>query len=368
MPRPRAGNAKRRLLQQLDGHHGPGLGARTVDVSGPDDRHLRLTCGVSLEHDLLRGDLRVGVGDAGRVHRPTLVDVVGKVEAERHHRGEVNESSRAGVASSLERKSRSAHVDLPEAGFVARHPDQRRRVDDQIAAFGGSAARPLAATRRPRPHRARDPRPGRRQPPPRRWARQCSASTRPMNPLAPVMQIRAMAGDRLPARRQRFQRAPAGRCVGEDGVALGRIVAIALLLGVMTCAAALAGTRAVQDSRAGEMVTARTRGAGPLTSVTSIRRARRFAASRQGRVAFAVLDDEHRPRGLLRTAHFPSASVSKAMLLVAMLRRAPTRSLNDGERKPAAADDHGVRQRRGQCRLRAGRRRRAAQSCAALPE
>ena len=153
-----------------------------------------------------------------------------------------------------------------------------------------------------------------------------------MKPLAPVMQIRAMAGDRLSARRQRFQRAPAGRCVGEDGVALGRIVAIALLLGVMTCAAALTGTRAVPDSRAAEMVTARTRGAGPLTSVTAIRRARRFAASRQGRVAFVVLDEEHRPRGLLRTAHFPSASVSKAMLLVAMLRRAPTRSLNDGER------------------------------------
>jgi beta-lactamase family protein len=115
-------------------------------------------------------------------------------------------------------------------------------------------------------------------------------------------------------------------------VALGRIVAIALLFGVMTCAAALAGSRTVPDSRAGEVVTARTRGAKPLTSVAAIRRARRFASSRQGRVAFAVLDREHRPRGLLRTAQFPSASVSKAMLLVAVLRRAGARHLSDGER------------------------------------
>src|SRR6266576_3292965 len=66
--------------------------------------------------------------------------------------------------------------------------------------------------------------------------------------------------------------------------------------------------------------------------MTRIRRARRFARSRQGAVAFAVLDAEHRPRGLRRTARFHSASVVKAMLLVAVLRRAGERHLSSGQR------------------------------------
>ena len=45
-------------------------------------------------------------------------------------------------------------------------------------------------------------------------------------------------------------------------------------------------------------------------------------------VAFSVLNSRHRPRGLRRTTPFPSASVSKAMLLVAALRRAGGRRLS----------------------------------------
>ena len=76
-----------------------------------------------------------------------------------------------------------------------------------------------------------------------------------------------------------------------------------------------------------------TRAAAPLTSTAAIRRARRFARSRLGAVAFAVLEPESRPRGLRRTVQFPSASVSKAMLLVSVLRRAGGGPLTDTERR-----------------------------------
>jgi hypothetical protein len=109
-------------------------------------------------------------------------------------------------------------------------------------------------------------------------------------------------------------------------------VAIASLLGVMTYAVALAEAPTGSSSGALGAIMARSRGAEALTSVTAIRRARSFAAAREGRVAFAVLDRRHRPRGLLRTSHFASASVSKAMLMVAVLRRAGSRRLHDGER------------------------------------
>jgi hypothetical protein len=52
-------------------------------------------------------------------------------------------------------------------------------------------------------------------------------------------------------------------------------------------------------------------------------------------VAFAVLEKNARPlrpRGFLRTTHFPSASVSKAMLLVALLRSTGGRRLGETER------------------------------------
>jgi hypothetical protein len=58
-----------------------------------------------------------------------------------------------------------------------------------------------------------------------------------------------------------------------------------------------------------------------LTTTAGIAAAVRYARSRAGTVAFAVLDERGRLRGLRRTLCFPSASVVKAMLMVAVLRR-----------------------------------------------
>jgi hypothetical protein len=69
-----------------------------------------------------------------------------------------------------------------------------------------------------------------------------------------------------------------------------------------------------------------------LTSTAGIRAAQRFARSRQGVVAFAVLDQRNRLRGLHRTQRFYSASVVKAMMMVAVLRRAEGRRLTNFER------------------------------------
>jgi hypothetical protein len=59
--------------------------------------------------------------------------------------------------------------------------------------------------------------------------------------------------------------------------------------------------------------------------------AQRYARSRLGTVGFAVLDERGRIQGLNRTARFPSASVVKAMLLVAVLRAAGDGRLSAGE-------------------------------------
>jgi len=77
-----------------------------------------------------------------------------------------------------------------------------------------------------------------------------------------------------------------------------------------------------------------TPGAKRLTSAAQIKVAQRFARSRQGVVAFAVLDERStRVRGLRRTTRFRSASVVKAMMLVSVLRRAGKRSLSKTERR-----------------------------------
>jgi hypothetical protein len=57
-----------------------------------------------------------------------------------------------------------------------------------------------------------------------------------------------------------------------------------------------------------------------LVTSKGIIAARAYARRREGTVAFAVLDQHGRLRGLNRTVRFPSASVVKAMLLVARLR------------------------------------------------
>jgi hypothetical protein len=67
-----------------------------------------------------------------------------------------------------------------------------------------------------------------------------------------------------------------------------------------------------------------------LATSAGIDAARRYAKSRAGTVAFAVLDEKGRLRGLNRTVQFPSASVVKAMLLVAVLRRTGSGHLAPG--------------------------------------
>lgn len=104
----------------------------------------------------------------------------------------------------------------------------------------------------------------------------------------------------------------------------------------------IAGTRAVAVAVASRPARApapvsrsavRTPRAAPargLVTASGIAAAQRWARQRQGTVAFAVLDQAGRLRGLHRTARFPSASVVKAMLLVAELRRAGVHPLSSG--------------------------------------
>jgi hypothetical protein len=130
----------------------------------------------------------------------------------------------------------------------------------------------------------------------------------------------------------------------DHGGALLKVVGAALLTGAITSATGMAaltpsdglpeGATSSAEARTQAAVAhGKARKIGVLTTPAGIRRARRFARSRQGVVAFAVLDTDHRPRGLRRTARFPSASVSKAMLLVAALRRADDERLGDTDRR-----------------------------------
>lgn len=65
----------------------------------------------------------------------------------------------------------------------------------------------------------------------------------------------------------------------------------------------------------------------------AVRAARRFATHREGTVAFAVVDQHGPPRGAGLDRGYPSASISKAMLLVAYLRQL--------HRSDAALEDSG---------------------------
>lgn len=72
----------------------------------------------------------------------------------------------------------------------------------------------------------------------------------------------------------------------------------------------------------------------PLVSDERIAAARDYARSRGPGVSFAVIDEPGgAPRGLHRNATYPSASVSKAMLMVAVLRSARSRPLTARERR-----------------------------------
>jgi beta-lactamase class A len=60
--------------------------------------------------------------------------------------------------------------------------------------------------------------------------------------------------------------------------------------------------------------------------------ARQFAASRRGQVGFAVVDEEGDLHGHNAAGHFESASVVKVMLMIAYLREARNRGLDDHDR------------------------------------
>ena len=105
---------------------------------------------------------------------------------------------------------------------------------------------------------------------------------------------------------------------------MARVAVILLLIaGTVGPGLAMAGPGTAQRSQAAVR---------ELTSTAGIRAAQRFARSRQGDVAFAVLDQRGRLRGLRRTERFNSASVVKAMMMVAILRRAEGRRVTDRER------------------------------------
>ena len=71
---------------------------------------------------------------------------------------------------------------------------------------------------------------------------------------------------------------------------------------------------------------------GRLIDPQGVREARTFVAHRAGTVSFAVLDDGGHLHGFAGSRAFPSASVAKAMLLVAICRSARDRPLSGAER------------------------------------
>jgi hypothetical protein len=70
----------------------------------------------------------------------------------------------------------------------------------------------------------------------------------------------------------------------------------------------------------------------PLTTPSAIARARHWAIGRAGNPSFAVVGERGRIRGLHRARTYPAASVTKAMLMVAVLRSARHRRLSGSER------------------------------------
>ena len=98
--------------------------------------------------------------------------------------------------------------------------------------------------------------------------------------------------------------------------------AVAAPVGIARAASIDRGTAEVETTKKPSAATRATAAAkrAPLASAKGIRAAQRYARSRAGTVAFAVLDGQGRLRGLNRTVQFPSASVVKAMLMVSVLR------------------------------------------------
>jgi hypothetical protein len=98
---------------------------------------------------------------------------------------------------------------------------------------------------------------------------------------------------------------------------------------------ALAVVLAAAPARAGDAPRSRSvAGPVPLVTEASLATAQRWARGRQGTVAFATLDGRGRLRGLHRTVRFPSASVVKAMVMVAVLHQAGRHPVPAGQRAP----------------------------------
>ena len=100
-----------------------------------------------------------------------------------------------------------------------------------------------------------------------------------------------------------------------------------------------------------------------------VRDAARYARGRTGAVSFAVVDELGHGHSFHRGQRYSSASVVKAMLLVAYLRRGGVRGrrLHGHERRPARADDPRLRQRGGDGDPQHRRKRRARAGSPAAP-
>ena len=100
-------------------------------------------------------------------------------------------------------------------------------------------------------------------------------------------------------------------------------VAAALALGAPAAPSPAAPSRAAAPARSA---------AAPIVRPDGVRAARRFARARAGAVSFAVIGGGTGLRGLRKGRHQPSASLSKAMVLAAVLRAARRRPLMGAER------------------------------------
>jgi hypothetical protein len=112
------------------------------------------------------------------------------------------------------------------------------------------------------------------------------------------------------------------------GLAAGLSAVLLAVLALPAGAAAAVATtsRAAARCRTAKLV------ARPIVSPIALASACRYARSRFGSVSFAVVEDRTTVRGYRRTRGYPSASVVKAMVMVAVLRRAGQRRLTRAER------------------------------------